>query len=80
MEVPAAKESNYSTPNRPRSHPSRQHAVLGEKGEHEMKSVILAIVGVCAAAAGLLVWGSKRTPGIEELGRQLEDPGRGTAA
>jgi hypothetical protein len=38
-----------------------------------MKSVIWAVGGLCAAAAGLLVWGSTRTPNVEELAHKLED-------
>jgi hypothetical protein len=43
-----------------------------EKGEQKMKSLILAVGGFCAAAAGLLVWHSKRTPNVEELAHSLE--------
>jgi hypothetical protein len=36
-----------------------------------MKRLIWAIGGFCAAAAGMLVWGSKRTPRIEDLSDML---------
>jgi hypothetical protein len=39
-----------------------------------MKRFILAVGGICAAAAGLLVLGSKRAPNVQELARRLEDP------
>jgi hypothetical protein len=38
-----------------------------------MKRFLWAAGGLCAAAAGLLVWGSKRTPKVEDLAQQLED-------
>ncbi len=38
-----------------------------------MKRLIWAVGGVCAAAAGLLVWGASRTPKVEELAHSLED-------
>jgi hypothetical protein len=37
-----------------------------------MKRVIWTVGGICAAAAGLLVWGSMRTPNVEELAQKLE--------
>jgi hypothetical protein len=37
-----------------------------------MKNVLLAVGGFCAAAAGLLVWHSQRTPNVEELAHSLE--------
>jgi hypothetical protein len=38
-----------------------------------MKRFIWALGGVCAAAAGLLVWGQKQRPNVEELAHSLED-------
>jgi len=38
-----------------------------------MKRLIWAIGGMCAAAAGLLVWGPKRTPKVDNLAPSLED-------
>ena len=38
-----------------------------------MKRFIWALGGVCAAAAGLLVWGSKRTPNVGDLAAGIED-------
>lgn len=38
-----------------------------------MKNVIFVVAGVCAAVAGLLVWGPKRTPPVEVLAHRLED-------
>jgi hypothetical protein len=38
-----------------------------------MKRPILALCGLCAAAAGFLVWKLKPTPNIQELARPLED-------
>ena len=38
-----------------------------------MKRLIWTGGGFCAAAAGLLVWGSKRTPNVEDLAHTLED-------
>jgi hypothetical protein len=37
-----------------------------------MKNVFWTIAGFCAAAAGLLVWGPKRTQPLELLARRLE--------
>jgi hypothetical protein len=47
-----------------------------------MKRLIWTVGGICAAAAGALVWGSKRTPNVEDLAQRLEDaePGRHTEA
>jgi hypothetical protein len=48
--------------------------MLVEAGENKnMKRLLWAVGGVCAAAAGLLVWGSKRTPKVEDLAHRLED-------
>ena len=38
-----------------------------------MKSLLLAVGGFCAAAAGVLVWNSHRTPNVEELAHSLEE-------
>jgi hypothetical protein len=38
-----------------------------------MKRLLLAVGGMCAAAAGLLVWGATRTPKVEVLAHRLED-------
>jgi hypothetical protein len=38
-----------------------------------MKRFLLAFGGICAAAAGLLVWGSKRRSALKELAHELED-------
>lgn len=38
-----------------------------------MKRLIWTVGGICAAAAGLLVWGAIRTPNVEELAHRLED-------
>jgi hypothetical protein len=38
-----------------------------------MKRFIWAVGGFCAAAAGLLVWGPKRTPELNQLAHQLEE-------
>jgi len=38
-----------------------------------MKRILLAVGGICAAAAGLLVWGGTRTPKVEDLAHKLED-------
>lgn len=38
-----------------------------------MRRCILAMGGFCAAAAGLLVWRSMRTPNIEQLAHSPEE-------
>jgi len=38
-----------------------------------MKRFLWTVGGFCAAAAGLLVWGAKRTPSVEDLNPALED-------
>jgi hypothetical protein len=47
-----------------------------------MKRLIWTVGGICAAAAGALVWGSKRTPNVEDLTDRPEGdgPGRHAAA
>jgi len=47
-----------------------------------MKRLIFAIVGICAAAFGCLVWGAGRVPNLQQFARPLEDAaaGRGIAA
>ena len=37
-----------------------------------MKKALFLIGGVCAAAAGFLVWGKKRREPVEELAHKLE--------
>ncbi|MEZ2348659.1 hypothetical protein [Terriglobus sp. RCC_193] len=37
-----------------------------------LKKSLFVIGGVCAAAAGWIVWGPKRTEVVQELARQLE--------
>jgi hypothetical protein len=43
------------------------------QGEQKMKSLLLGVAGFCAAAAGLLVWNSRRTPDVEQLAHSLEE-------
>ena len=38
-----------------------------------MKRVIWTVGGICAAAAGIILWNSNRTPDVEELAHRLED-------
>ena len=38
-----------------------------------MKRVIWTVGGVCAAAAGIILWQSIRTPEVEQLAHKLED-------
>ena len=38
-----------------------------------MKRFFWTLGGLCAAAAGLLVWGIKSTPNVEVLAHKLED-------
>ena len=38
-----------------------------------MKRLLWTVGGFCAAAAGLLVLGSKRTPNVNDLEQQSED-------
>jgi hypothetical protein len=38
-----------------------------------MKRIFWTVSGICAAAAGLLVWGGTRTPKVEDLAHELED-------
>jgi hypothetical protein len=38
-----------------------------------MKRWIWVVGGICAAAAGVLVWRSRRTPYVEDLAQELED-------
>ena len=39
-----------------------------------MKNCIFAIAGICAAAAGLLVWGAKRTPNLQDIPPSFDEP------
>jgi|GEM_PF-5583082 len=43
------------------------------KPEIKWKSTLVLLGGVCAAAAGWLVWGQKRTAKVNDLARQLEE-------
>ncbi len=38
-----------------------------------MKSFLLLMGGVCAAAAGFLMWGADRREPVEELAHKLEE-------
>ncbi len=38
-----------------------------------MKKVFWMVGGMCAAAAGFLVWNSRRVQPVEELAHRLED-------
>ena len=38
-----------------------------------MKRFLWTLGGFCAAAAGLLVWGAKRTPNVEDLPVKFDD-------
>jgi hypothetical protein len=38
-----------------------------------MKKMVWLVGGMCAAAAGFLVWGPKSSQGVEELAHRLED-------
>lgn len=38
-----------------------------------MKSFLWLVGGVCAAAAGFLVWGAKRREPVEQLAHSLEE-------
>ena len=38
-----------------------------------MKNLLLVIGGICAAAAGIIVWGPKRVEPVEELAHKLEN-------
>ena len=38
-----------------------------------MRNILWMVGGVCAAAAGFLVWGSSRTPPVELLAHRLEE-------
>jgi hypothetical protein len=52
----------------------QQHRFSDEqKGAQEMKRWIWVVGGICAAAAGLLVWGSRRMPHVEDLAHEPED-------
>jgi hypothetical protein len=46
---------------------------LAEPRRAEMKRFLWTLGGFCAAAAGLLVLGAKRTPNVEDLDPALED-------
>jgi hypothetical protein len=55
-------------------HLTQQHRRFseGRKGAQAMKRWIWAVGGICAAAAGLLVWGSRRMPHVEDLAQDRE--------
>lgn len=38
-----------------------------------MKKVLFLVGGVCAAAAGFLVWGKKQREPVDELAHKLEE-------
>jgi len=38
-----------------------------------MKRFLFTLSGFCAAAAGFLVWGARRTPKVEDFAPGLED-------
>jgi hypothetical protein len=38
-----------------------------------MKRVIWTVGGICAAAAGIIFFGSSRNPNVDELAHRLED-------
>jgi hypothetical protein len=38
-----------------------------------MKRILWTVGGFCAAAAGILVWHSTRTPNVEDLAHSLEE-------
>jgi hypothetical protein len=41
--------------------------------ENEMKKLVWVVGGLCAAAAGFLVWGPRRAQDVQELAHRLED-------
>jgi len=45
---------------------------MAEMREDRMKKALWLVGGFCAAAAGFLVLGAKRTPAVEELAEALE--------
>ncbi len=38
-----------------------------------MKNLLWTVAGFCAAAAGILVWRSQRTPDVVDLAQSLEE-------
>ena len=40
---------------------------------YKVKSFLLVVGGVCAAAAGFIVWGSKQRQPVEQLAHRLEE-------
>ncbi len=38
-----------------------------------MKQMVFVIAGICAAAAGFLLWGGRRTPNVEQMAHTLEE-------
>jgi hypothetical protein len=46
---------------------------VDQKGFTEMKKVVWLVGGLCAAAAGFLVWGGRRVEPVQELAHRLEE-------
>ncbi|MBS1814891.1 MAG: hypothetical protein JSS87_08475 [Acidobacteria bacterium] len=54
-------------------HPNRRMPFLENKGPSTiMKSILFAVAGICAAAAGWIVWGPKRMEPVQQLAESLE--------
>jgi hypothetical protein len=49
------------------------HTLPADEGKQTMKSVIFLVGGLCAAAAGFLVWNASRVQPVEELAHRLEE-------
>jgi hypothetical protein len=68
----------YDLKPKPRATPNVPACIQGSKNRSNsrenigMKHFIWTVGGICAAAAGLLVWGSRKTPRVEELAHQLD--------
>ena len=43
-----------------------------KRGQNTMKNILWVVGGLCAAAAGFLVWGPKRIKPIQELAHSLD--------
>jgi hypothetical protein len=67
--------SIHTRPIRPGPHPTRkdEYAAIIWKESRNMKNILLAVGGFCAAAAGILVWHTTRTPNVAELAHSLEE-------
>ena len=68
----------YRRPRNPIATPRIQRftiyvAKLKIEGRQAMKKIVWLVGGLCAAAAGFLVWGPKRVQPVEELAHRLED-------